>query len=95
MSSDNICIVETSNFGQAQHALHFCLVCLKSLVSCTSLLNYFVLEDVTCHNIDCFFQGVGFYAASFVKNAKLDCIQFSSDWECHWYGQGVNLADEE
>lgn len=42
-----------------------------------------------------FFQGVGFYAESFIKNAKPECIPFSSDWECHWYGQGVNLADEE
>lgn len=38
---------------------------------------------------------VGFYAESFLKNARLECNSFSNDWECHWHGQGGNLAAEE
>jgi len=94
--SDNICIVENNNFGQNQHALHFSLAFLKSLVSYASFFFFFsLLEEITCHGIYWFFQGVGFYAESFLENAKLECIPFSSDWESHWYGQGVNLAEEE
>lgn len=42
-----------------------------------------------------FSRELGFYAESFLKNAKLECNSFSSGRECHWYGQGGNLAAEE
>lgn len=35
------------------------------------------------------------WAESFLKNAELECNSVSSDWECHWYGQGGSLAAEE
>lgn len=56
---------------------------------------FFLLEEIICHDVYCFSQGVGVYAESSLKNAQLECIPVSSDRECHWYGQGVNLADEE